>query len=326
MFATPLPSLDGWFEDIGSARDAYQRILALEHQSPVCIRILGYMLIHAPNNDGRLAIAQDINACATDQDVFKLGQSFFKHFASYFKFFDISSSLPPSPNHDIFGSQIVTTPTTYPQAKNNALIRDNYRCMLTNKVDLSTYSNCPALQEQLGVDPPPNVDITGCWHIIPQFVVNDNQGEQFAHDTMLKVLERFGGISHLELNNRGIHHWTNIMTVDIGVYQGFNLLDLWLDPVEGTDNTYTIRKRFPGYRQELPQTVHFTTSTPDLPLPNPRYLALHAACARVVHLSGASEAISSIIRKMEQTPVLSEDGSSAELLEIMLSVHSTPVA
>ncbi|CAE6410720.1 unnamed protein product [Rhizoctonia solani] len=234
MFPTPLPSLDARFEDSGSALEAYKRITPLECRSPVRIRILGYMLIHAPNNDGRLVIAQDINACATDQDVLKLGQSFFKHFASYFKSIDTSSWLLHSPDHDTFGSRIVTTPTTYSEAKANALIliRDNYCCMLTNKVDMSTYSNSPALQEQLGANPPPNVDITECWHILPQYVANNNQGEKTIHATMLKVLERFGGISHLEFRDRGLHHWTNIMTVQVSLCEGFDRLNIWLDPVE----------------------------------------------------------------------------------------------
>ncbi|KAI6123723.1 hypothetical protein EDD17DRAFT_1484153, partial [Pisolithus thermaeus] len=43
-------------------------------------------------------------------------------------------------------------------------------------------------------------------------------------------------------------------------------------------------------------------------------LAIHAACAKVTHFPGAGEYIRKILRCMEDTRVLAEDGGSAELL------------
>jgi hypothetical protein len=50
---------------------------------------------------------------------------------------------------------------------------------------------------------------------------------------------------------------------------------------------------------------------------------MHAACGKVVHLSGAAEYIEKTLREMEQTKVLSGDGSLAELLmaALHISVH-----
>ena len=66
-----------------------------------------------------------------------------------------------------------------------------------------------------------------------------------------------------------------------------------------------------------------TFSLPDpenLPLPNPAYLHIHAVCATVAHLSGATEYIDQMWRRMEETHVLAEDGGSSELLtEAILS-------
>ncbi|CUA75448.1 hypothetical protein RSOLAG22IIIB_11740 [Rhizoctonia solani] len=201
MFATPLPPPDGQFEDITVVRSAYERVLSLESQDSVCIRILGYMLIHAPDESGRLNIAQDINDCATDQDVLELGKSIFKFFAQYLLFIDITISRPSRVDH--FQSQssslVISTPATHSEAKNNALIRDNYRCMLTGKIDAITYEQCPRLREQLGNNPPPDVGRTECWHILPQYITSDvhcNQEKQIACPAIFKVLERFGGISH----------------------------------------------------------------------------------------------------------------------------------
>lgn len=66
-------------------------------------------------------------------------------------------------------------------------------------------------------------------------------------------------------------------------------------------------------------TVTFTSPDPEkLPLPSPEYLAIHAACAKVANLSGAGEYIDNVVRDLEDTSVLSKDGSSAELLEFAL--------
>ena len=62
--------------------------------------------------------------------------------------------------------------------------------------------------------------------------------------------------------------------------------------------------------------VQFKNHNPkkELPLPNPALLALHAACARVLHMSGAAEYFDQCDRDDEELRVLSEDGSSFEHL------------
>jgi len=53
-----------------------------------------------------------------------------------------------------------------------------------------------------------------------------------------------------------------------------------------------------------------------LDLPSPKYLRLHAACAKVAHLSGASEAIDMIYRDLDETKVLAKDGCISGGVEI----------
>ena len=60
--------------------------------------------------------------------------------------------------------------------------------------------------------------------------------------------------------------------------------------------------------------ITFTSSSPELELPDPRYLKLHAAFCRVGHLSGAAEYLDKQDRDVGSMPVLSNDGSSNELL------------
>ncbi len=49
-------------------------------------------------------------------------------------------------------------------------------------------------------------------------------------------------------------------------------------------------------------------------LPDPDLIGLHAACARVAHLSGAAEYFDRLERDVEDATVLASDGSSAYLL------------
>jgi hypothetical protein len=43
------------------------------------------------------------------------------------------------------------------------------------------------------------------------------------------------------------------------------------------------------------------------PLPDPRYLAFHAAVAKVVHLSGMAEHLDSMMEKYKSGPVLLDE-------------------
>ena len=54
-------------------------------------------------------------------------------------------------------------------------------------------------------------------------------------------------------------------------------------------------------------------------LPDPELIALHAACARVAHISGATEYLDILERDAEMT-VLASDGSSAYLLRGLLGL------
>ena len=80
----------------------------------------------------------------------------------------------------------------------------------------------------------------------------------------------------------------------------------------------------PGILIGIPDRVTFTTPDPVIyPLPDPAALSLHAACARVTHLSGATKYIVTMLRDMEDASVLASDGSSAHVLELSLMSHVT---
>ena len=68
---------------------------------------------------------------------------------------------------------------------------------------------------------------------------------------------------------------------------------------------------------ELHKTVQLEPSETDS-----RLLALHAACARVAHMSGAAKAFDELERDVEDTEVLAFDGSSSRLLDHLLTPFS----
>jgi hypothetical protein len=66
---------------------------------------------------------------------------------------------------------------------------------------------------------------------------------------------------------------------------------------------------------QLPEMVRFASSDPALPVPSSELLALHAACAKVAHLSGAGEEIDMYDRDVDKLCVLAFDGSSSSILD-----------
>ena len=68
--------------------------------------------------------------------------------------------------------------------------------------------------------------------------------------------------------------------------------------------------------------VDFSRNIEKASCPNNQLLALHAACARVAHMSGAAEFLDKLEHDAEETAVLAFDGSSASLLGDLLSAHA----
>ncbi|KAF9506060.1 hypothetical protein BS47DRAFT_1277893, partial [Hydnum rufescens UP504] len=55
-------------------------------------------------------------------------------------------------------------------------------------------------------------------------------------------------------------------------------------------------------------------------LPNPRFLRLHAAVARVIHMSGATEYVENYLRDLQDTHVFASDGTTSTMQ--LFTVHS----
>jgi len=91
---------------------------------------------------------------------------------------------------------------------------------------------------------------------------------------------------------------------------------LYDDTYQDEENKYKLEARQSYILRDYPEYVTFTTPDPvKLPVPSPTYLAIHAACAKVAHLSGVAKCINELYRDMEDGTTLDPDSTSAEMLE-----------
>lgn len=78
-----------------------------------------------------------------------------------------------------------------------------------------------------------------------------------------------------------------------------------------------------GFKQQvnlgIPSDTCKLTDAKRIPIiPDRRLLALHAACARVAHMSGAAEFLDQLFWDAEESRVLLSDGSSVTMLSALL--------
>ncbi|EIM91014.1 uncharacterized protein STEHIDRAFT_152697 [Stereum hirsutum FP-91666 SS1] len=295
----------------------------------ICARLIGRLLLEAPTDDGRANVASEIVRCQDDTNLQNMANLYKDHFIRCFYKTNgrtpAPSSHPSAPSFDLKKDEIrallLATPSSHDVAKAQALERDGYRCIISRRLDSGSVFAGLVLDDgvSMGV-------VTHCAHIFDRSTnenFDDSAKEPYAA-SVHAILDRYGGInSFQELNGANIHRLENILTLDTNIHTSFDQLKLWLKKIpDGSNSSYTVEapssSRF--LLRILPSTqVDFTTSDPvKRPLPDPRYLKLHAACARVAHLSGAAEYIDQILREEEVTKVLAVDGGSSELLNHIL--------
>jgi len=168
---------------------------------------------------------------------------------------------------------------------------------------------------------------TECAHVVPESTYFDvsttrtstPEKKDYAA-SVLAVLKRFG-YDIENLNGPKVHSLCNVMTMQKDVHDWFDRLEMWFEATN-VSNCYLVKTVDDDFQH--PRKVTFTTPDPaTLPVPSPELLALHTACAKVAHLSGAGEYIDKIDRDVEDLGVLSYDGSSSNVLNHAL-LRSTP--
>ncbi|KAK0479330.1 hypothetical protein IW261DRAFT_1480294 [Armillaria novae-zelandiae] len=293
---------------------AYQSCLVLEALGSSCVvayeaamlkfipqvvaRVLGYALRHSPSVEGKAHLVQEILDCNNNGE-----------FLAGFK--NPKASVPTSLSITTGNTAAaVAQPTiSSSKAKDLALARDNYRCTVSEIVDLVKV----AASTSLG-------------HIFGQSMMDHTAGVTRAARAKLEwaataaaVIERFAGIPILEeLNQNDIHRPENTFTIADGLHAAFDRLSFSLCPIdesEDDNNTYEIHTHPPNRNAS---DAHGCNQRKN-PLPDHRYFQLHHACVTIAHLSGAGEVVEQLFRDMEDVKVLAEDGGSNHLLSLVLS-------
>ncbi|CUA73707.1 hypothetical protein RSOLAG22IIIB_01222 [Rhizoctonia solani] len=311
----PLPPL----QDFGGnqeARNAYARLLLLEDQAMIPIRMLGQMLLQAPSLEGLSFIATRINELPTDQDIFRLASFHLDYFIGYLRYKQATSTQPFAEDLafvQAISATLIETPRDHSNGKELALVRDNHRCVVTGLVHDTSFETVPGLRAEVIIRGAATGH-TECSHILPKYLgrnIGDPQ-KRARSSYMWYILCMYGGIPIEALNGAGMNTLPNLLTLEDGLHSSFDELKIWFEAT-GVENQYRIGRRHQYYLNHLPQIVTLKTSSLDLPLPDPRYLALHAACARVIHLSGAAKHIERVLRDEKKMKVLSGDRSSTGL-------------
>lgn len=287
----------------------------------VCARFLGYMVIEAPNDAGREDISKEILSATGDVGLVDLAKLYIGHFIHFFPWerknrFTADGDWDPESETTLFFENDIDytlkyllneAPPNHYTAEKKALIRDQFRCMVTRAYDSQSVRRISAVQEAQEAEitrPGPSrgyVIPTEGVHILSEgtdTVTSDTQAGEITDGyaaSLSAILERYGQIDPAELAGPAHHRPENIMTLSVDIHGAFVLLDVWFEPTS-VPNEYTIGRGHPGLMANtLPHTATFVTLCDELPLPDPRYLALHAACSRVVTLSGVRHYITQLL-------------------------------
>ncbi|KIJ29826.1 hypothetical protein M422DRAFT_36806, partial [Sphaerobolus stellatus SS14] len=178
--------------------------------------------------------------------------------------------------------------------------RQNFRCILHEEIDTKA--------------PPEARDPTGertieyrleVAHIIP-FALND-----FASDdnrAIHKSAVIWVMIKHwtaVDLTGEGINEPTNAILFCPNGHDQFGSFSVFFEPTE-VQHCYVASSQYKGF-----DNIHvdFRSNSRVLP-PNPRYLAIHAAFAKVLFASGAGKYIGRYYRDQAEIGVLASNGST----------------
>ncbi|TFK32193.1 hypothetical protein BDQ12DRAFT_692868 [Crucibulum laeve] len=295
----------------------------------ICSRVLGYLILFAQGYEGLKIIVHQIHTCANDTPkLLAVGKLYFDDYIWAFRAnrsrIRTPSTQSSRSSYDSsakrIGTTLVEAPQSYADAKSNALIRDRYRCVVTGKYDWPTVSGNRELQEVFRSDPDAKMAFTQCAHIFTEssnLSIAPGTDKRSYAAAMWAAMDRFDHkiLLPTELNGSGIHRLPNVMTMEADFHNFFDRFYVWFVPTK-EKNKYKLESSSEFVLHQYPTHVTFTTSDPiKLPVPSPTYLAMHAACAKIAHLSGAAEYTNKFYRDMEDSTTLDADGASAHMLE-----------
>ncbi|KAN0091134.1 hypothetical protein V8E55_004700 [Tylopilus felleus] len=333
---TPLPKVDSPEVQciVEDSDDLSAYNICLNHEEKLAaskdklryVRILGFLLLHAPNRGVRSEVTKCIHSRKNSSDLTDVGAFFERHVILPFKKYRGRTPKPSEhssrPSFEAVKDEvkvnITQAPKNHKDAKDHALVRDNWRCVATDIIDRRAPKRITAQLDSTAVQ-----IYTQCAHIIPEatyFGVEPKFKENTKLDysaSVLAILKRFGYDIN-RFNEENVHSLTNVISVQADVHDAFDQLMLYFEATSQED-CYEVKwfdwKPHPNVRK----FVKFSTSDPEnLPVPACELLALHATCCKVARLSGAAEYIDETYRDADNLGVLSADGTSGDILDYKL--------
>ncbi|KAF5334992.1 hypothetical protein D9611_010051 [Ephemerocybe angulata] len=284
----------------------------------ICVRILGCLLEYAPGDKARSLVASEILGSYGDMEgLLAIGRWYLDHFERLLRYSKQRNWAGYGPSTE----PVLGVPLTHDDAESLVKRRDNFHCLLTGCPDRrACIDGDDAFREQVLKENYDGIPSTtyGC-HIINLVTDSRVRGGDYSMSTWA-ILQRLGLQSVLEeLSGHGVHRLENMITAILDAQLLFNELRIWFVAVPNSPNVYELHhnlERWDFHAKVQAGKIELKTPDPvNCPLPSPRYLEIHAACARVAHFSGALRYIykrlwNADCVEMMMPPVLDADGSS----------------
>ncbi|KAL1893962.1 hypothetical protein Sste5346_006103 [Sporothrix stenoceras] len=254
-------------------------------------------------------------------------------FAHFFLPLKASSAKTPQPTPASLSVPSLSPGQTLPASshrlstlRRDCLIRDKNRCVVTRK-----FGNAEALVRfrrdgsDAVDDEGQHLFITGrrdfeyleVAHILPHSLMSldGDSATVTARRNALAILDMFDvGARHL-IEGYNIDRPTNALTLTQGCHREFGMFHMYFEAVrdrEAPPHTYDIQSFLPSVLSQVPETMTRTLPMAEhhnIDVPLPRLLAIHAAVAKVLHMSGAGEHCDSVLRDTEEL-LVQADGST----------------
>ncbi|KAJ8463610.1 hypothetical protein ONZ51_g10156 [Trametes cubensis] len=184
--------------------------------------------------------------------------------------------------------------------------------------------------------------VTSVAHIISQLLTENMDGITPAHRAKFEwartagsMIEHFRGFNvHEVLGQDNIHSPKNAFTACADHHGMLDQLDIWLTPALDVQSQVVIPDTYDvecaeGLDVALRATrvnrqVVFRSLSVNgkiIPAPDPRLIELHAACAQIVHRSGAAELLREFYRDTDNIAVMTHPNAAYELSRALRVLH-----
>ncbi|KZS96593.1 hypothetical protein SISNIDRAFT_483149 [Sistotremastrum niveocremeum HHB9708] len=294
----------------------------------VCIRLLGLLLIHAPTKAGCITAAREISLCQGDLDTLLIVAE--RTVQLLMRCFKVGSRGPTPtmeahPLRTSFDDDVTTisremkSPSELPESVRQKILYTRQKSL------------CPIAAEKC-----PHFEVA---HIIPWSINSEiDKPGQLAKmswgSNVWAFLKWYGDIDPSPLQGNGINDPSNLIGMALACHRCFDRLELWLTPMDPDRNPHLYNL---GLHRSVRSTILNLSKKTDMadiglfdgsprpertPIPNPKYLALHAAVCKIFNDSGAVWYVNSQLE--HATSTMAEDGSSAWLLAQHLQLIDKP--